>query len=163
MMVDFKCIYRGSLHWNCFPRRNQRFQKTAYWTQYTAVWSNKGGPKRIHLQDRHPENSSERDSVQGSVSQPMQSDQEFRKPSTRLWWIYGQNWDISPHQENSHFVASQKWAHFMGYMLLACLTLAWVSTHQVDQFVSPSKGWMVLGMNILRDQAERKAPRHHLM
>lgn len=50
MMVDFKCIYRGSLHWNCFPRKNLRFQKTTYWTQYTAAWSNKGGPKRIHLQ-----------------------------------------------------------------------------------------------------------------
>lgn len=30
MMVDFKCIYRCSLHWNCFPRRNLRFQKTTY-------------------------------------------------------------------------------------------------------------------------------------
>lgn len=49
-MVDFKCIYRGSLHWSFSLKRNPRFQKMGYWPQYKAARGDRGCPKRIQIQ-----------------------------------------------------------------------------------------------------------------
>lgn len=49
-MVDFKCIYRGSLHWSLSSKRNPRFQKMGYWPQYKEARGDRGCPKRIQIQ-----------------------------------------------------------------------------------------------------------------